>query len=275
MTKIYEALEHAKKAKQIEEQSPIPEEESKPQSQVIETGPEAFTDAEPELFVKDDRVRLEKTVLRSFDLKLEKSLALLYQNIGHLLSNSSSKIVQFISARPQEGVPEILREFAKLCSLKHQKKVLIIDIKQGRDSQIAHFQLNGEIGWREAVDKEIDLNSIIQQVADTPLYVMTLLGKTFTRPLEPDSDELNSFLSYLRDEYEFILIDTPSSVASTETLILAEQVDGLVLVVEAGKTRWQVVDRIKQKVISQGGNILGVILNKRRFPIPNFIYKYL
>jgi len=277
MTKIYEALEHAKKAKQLDEHPPKEEaEQGHPaRSRVSETESERAVSTDEEIFAPSPRVRFREPVLRPFDLKLEKSLALLYHNIRNLLTDSPSKIIQFISARPNEGVPEIIREFAKVCALKHLKKVLLVDIKQGRESQISHFKLNGDIGWRGAMDKNIDLKSIIQQVGDTSLFVTTLLENEYSRPLEPDSKELNLFLEQIGKEYEFVLIDTPSSVTASETLMLSRFVDGLVIVVEAERTRWQVVDRIKQKIIARKGNILGIILNKRRFPIPNFIYKYL
>jgi len=50
-------------------------------------------------------------------------------------------------------------------------------------------------------------------------------------------------------------------------------VDGVVLVVEAEKTRWQVVESLKEKIENSGGNILGMVFNKRRFYIPENIYR--
>jgi len=52
-------------------------------------------------------------------------------------------------------------------------------------------------------------------------------------------------------------------------------VDGVVVVVEAEKTRWQVVENLKQKIENRGGNILGIVFNKRRFYIPDSIYRKL
>jgi Mrp family chromosome partitioning ATPase len=52
-------------------------------------------------------------------------------------------------------------------------------------------------------------------------------------------------------------------------------VDGVVLVVEAEKTRWQVVENLKEKIQNVGGNIIGVVFNKRRFYIPEALYKRL
>jgi hypothetical protein len=48
-----------------------------------------------------------------------------------------------------------------------------------------------------------------------------------------------------------------------------------VLVVDASKTRWQIAEKQKRELIAQGGNVLGVILNNRTYPIPNSIYNRL
>jgi Mrp family chromosome partitioning ATPase len=52
-------------------------------------------------------------------------------------------------------------------------------------------------------------------------------------------------------------------------------VDGVVLVVEAEKTRWPVAENVRDKIKGSGGNILGIVLNKRRYYIPEWVYKKL
>jgi len=51
------------------------------------------------------------------------------------------------------------------------------------------------------------------------------------------------------------------------------KVDGVIFVVEAEKTRWPVAVASKEKVVKHGGNILGMVFNKRRFYIPEAVYK--
>jgi len=56
---------------------------------------------------------------------------------------------------------------------------------------------------------------------------------------------------------------------------LSQKVDGIVLVVEAEKTRWPVVESVKERITRSGGKILGIVFNKRRYHIPKWIYKTL
>jgi Mrp family chromosome partitioning ATPase len=52
-------------------------------------------------------------------------------------------------------------------------------------------------------------------------------------------------------------------------------VDGVLLVLEAGKTRRHVAIRAKKELEEAGGKLLGVVLNKRRYHIPERVYKRL
>ena len=53
---------------------------------------------------------------------------------------------------------------------------------------------------------------------------------------------------------------------------LAGSCDGLVLVVETERLRWEAVSKARQQLQQWNTNVLGVLLNKRRFPVPNWVY---
>jgi len=78
----------------------------------------------------------------------------------------------------------------------------------------------------------------------------------------------------LRERFELVVIDLPQAVFSNGPSI-ASLVDGVVIVVEAEKTRWQVALSMKETIIKSGGTVLGVVFNKRRLYIPQFIYNRL
>jgi len=72
-----------------------------------------------------------------------------------------------------------------------------------------------------------------------------------------------------------ILVDSPPATTSPEGFALMRKADGVVLVVEADKTRWPVVESVKERILQHGGNVLGLVLNKRRYHIPEFVYRRL
>jgi Mrp family chromosome partitioning ATPase len=79
----------------------------------------------------------------------------------------------------------------------------------------------------------------------------------------------------MRDRFDLILFDTPSLSEAVDAVVLAPFVDGTVVIVDAGATRWQVVRHAVDEIHAQQGRVLGVVLNKRRHYIPEYVYRRL
>jgi protein-tyrosine kinase len=60
-----------------------------------------------------------------------------------------------------------------------------------------------------------------------------------------------------------------------DSIILASRVDGVVMVVEAEKPHWEVAESSRQRIINGNGWVFGFILNKRRYPVPQWLYQRL
>jgi Mrp family chromosome partitioning ATPase len=83
------------------------------------------------------------------------------------------------------------------------------------------------------------------------------------------------FLRAARDLFRAVIVDAPHPTSHPETLLLCRQVDGVVLVVESEQTPKQSALWVSRQVEECGGRLLGVVLTRRRFRIPAWIYKRL
>jgi Mrp family chromosome partitioning ATPase len=90
-----------------------------------------------------------------------------------------------------------------------------------------------------------------------------------------DAESVRSMLSSVSDNFELTILDLPPVSESIIGPAMAKALDGVVLVVEAERTRAAAVQATQRTIKMHGGNVLGVVLNKRRFHIPNFIYRRL
>ncbi len=77
----------------------------------------------------------------------------------------------------------------------------------------------------------------------------------------------------LRRQFEYILIDAPPIIGHPETLALSKLTDGVLFVVKANQTRWEIIDQARDQLKEAGVKVLGVVLNERRFFIPGGIYR--
>lgn len=79
----------------------------------------------------------------------------------------------------------------------------------------------------------------------------------------------------IRVAFDNILIDCRSLRVSSEAAVLSSSVDGVAVVVEAGQTRRDEILNAQRTIENAGGKFLGFVLNKRRYPVPEWLYKRL
>ncbi len=212
-----------------------------------------------------------ESVLASASSAVERKMISLYQTIISLVGGNMPKVIQMISARSGEGGSVIIRELALVVAGKLGKSVLLIDANRP-GTQCEVFNTKPEIDWESAITESLPISRAIASVKESKLSLSMLSTKNTVPPSVIDTPEFDKVLAELSTQYDFILIDAPPASEAAEGLTLSPKVSGTVLVVEAGETRWQVSDSVQKRIAKYGGEVLGVILNKRHNYIPSIIY---
>lgn len=254
MTKIFEALEIAD-INQLELRETNPESEATPK----------VRDYVPAKVVTEGDLAVARHE------EIETIASRLYQNIETLLPGPAGKIIQFQASREGEGTTTVVRKLAEVAALQMNKTVLLLDMNPRKLNQARCHNLDPKWSWEEDWKEQKTFKERCDRYDGSPLYMIKIPFNE-TKNLFGDSPRLALLLEKIKTEFDLILVDSPAASSGGEGQMLASWVDGIVLVVEAGKTRWQVVDRVKRDIEARNGKILGVVLNKRRYPIPNFIY---
>jgi len=97
-------------------------------------------------------------------------------------------------------------------------------------------------------------------------------------PLPPNPSELlgsrrmGEVLAQLKSQADIVLLDSPPIIAVADAAILASKVDGVILVVQAYKTRRDFARKAKAILEKANANLLGVVLNNVRMDIS--LYRY-
>ncbi|MEO8287715.1 MAG: CpsD/CapB family tyrosine-protein kinase [Chloroflexota bacterium] len=134
----------------------------------------------------------------------------------------------------------------------HLHSIFGLSNDTGLTSLIAEMARN-----REGITPELPLQNT--QVAN--LQVLTS-GPVPPNPAEIlGSRRMGEILDILKLKVEYILIDTPPIIAVTDAAILSPRVDGVLLVVNAGKTRRDLAVKARDILQQINANILGVVLN--------------
>lgn len=268
MGKIDEALRNAQAQKQASSESdPVltepPEASNEPAA--LNIPDPALNDPAP--------VSEEESIVRGDDFK-EEMLAL-YNTIDALLPGRKSRIILFVGTQEGEGTSTMVREFCSLCSNELGHSVLLLDADTHRKTQERPYDIPDGYGWIEALEDGKEIESAIHQVGNSALFVSP---PPYTGRPAPDifhSPDFVHFCERLKARFDFTLVDSVPFSMSPNLLDICPKVDGVVLVVEASKTRWRKVRRLSESITKVGGNVLGIVLNKRRYYIPGVIYNLL
>jgi Mrp family chromosome partitioning ATPase len=84
---------------------------------------------------------------------------------------------------------------------------------------------------------------------------------------------LRSRVGELRREFDYSLIHGPLAADSGGSSLIAHLVDGLVLTIDAGRTRRVTAQRIREQLVACNVRLLGAVLLDRAFPIPERLYR--
>jgi Mrp family chromosome partitioning ATPase len=155
--------------------------------------------------------------------------------------------VAFVSANREEGVTRTVRGLSSELVLSGKTVVT----------------LDGALHASPAPD--------MRRAEETLRIEPSILGA----PRLPASETASTFVTSLRERYSCILLDCGSLESSTDLLRLAPLSDGVVLVVEAGRTGKDQIDRAARVIREAEGTLLGCVLNKRRYPVPDWLYRLL
>lgn len=187
--------------------------------------------------------------------------------------DGSIKTILFASTAHGDGASTTAVNFAASLARDSQLKVLLIDMNLRTPSLHDVFKIDPVPGLSDFVGKNGRVAPM--KVGPGELYVIPCGGNHSEPVTLLQSNGFKLFLKRMRDSYDYVVLDAPPVHGSAECRVLCAMVDGVVLVIEAGRTRRQVALSAKKQLEEAGGKLLGVVLNKRRFYIPEFIYRRL
>ncbi len=188
------------------------------------------------------------------------------------LPESESRVVMFTSAQVGTGTSTVAREFAWTIAERSELRTLLVDGDLRAPDQHRAFGLARSPGLTDHVVGGEPLGSCLHNLSGSRLSVLPA-GREAVAPPRIFSDErIKGLIEELRDEYEYVVFDVPSVLSYSEGLTLSRSVDGVLIVIRSGGTKRALVERSMGLLEDAGATVLGAVLNRRKFHIPQFIY---
>jgi capsular exopolysaccharide synthesis family protein len=196
----------------------------------------------------------------------------------HLLASANGtqpRTVLVCSASGGEGGTFVAIGLALAVAEEGARQVLLIDGNLHHPQICEAFGVADNVGLGNLLAGSANIRTAGQRTSIANLSVMGVGGSLpeYIRALEPP--KFHHLLEELAARYQFVVVDGPSIQAHPESLRYAPQVDRVLLVTQAGKTRVPVLARALAKLSTAGCDKVEFILNRRTFVIPQSIYNKL
>src|SRR5205823_6414710 len=143
------------------------------------------------------------------------------------------------------------------------KRIVLVDADLRRPSIHRNFGVTNKAGLTSLVlDETLPLESVLQPTKVPGLWLLT------SGPLPPNpsevihSAEMGRIVARLREGNDLVIFDSPPLMAVADAAILAGKLACTLLVVDAGRTRSDVVKRSLETLNKVGVKPLGIVLNK-------------
>ncbi len=177
----------------------------------------------------------------------------------------------------QEGKTTAALSMAYALSVNNMKRVLLVDGNPRAPKLHEYFETDSTPGLTDLFEsEEKDLSTIVRATEYTNLFLMTYgdVAGSKTNLFTPARIEKFDLLysQKLKQSFDYILFDGNSIFGSSESALVAKQFDGIVITVNAENTKWEVVQQTIKKMQDLDGAVFGVILNNRKYYLPNGLY---
>ena len=153
--------------------------------------------------------------------------------------------------------------------------VLIVDANLRTPGLHRFFNTDSANGMSELLDVRGEKNFGFKKIGDNELYLFPCGIKRSKSDGYFESRRFDSFLDNVRNSFDYVIFDSAPVSGFPDAQTLCSKVDGVILVITYDKTRRQVAVRAKKELEDAGANILGVVINRRKYYIPDWIYRRL
>lgn len=181
------------------------------------------------------------------------------------------QVVVFTSPQSGTGCSWVCARAAEALADRFPGGICVVDGNLRSPAMHSYFLLQNDRGLAQALVGNEPISNYVQEVSSQRLSVLTT-GAPSTTMTPSVSNRVVERLAELRQKFTFVLIDSAPTNLYADVTLLSSVTDGAILVLAADLTRRDAALQAKDALVAAKFRLLGAVLNKRSFPIPEFIY---
>lgn len=210
--------------------------------------------------------------------RVVRELDVLAERVESELPRTGRRVFAVAASVVGEGASTISLQLTRTLARRSDGKVLLIDGDTSRAAGTLSQSVGaaaGLPGLAEVLAGQIELSKAILSTEEPNLHFLPAGQSSIAFSDGVVGDKMRQFLEDMATLYRVVAVDAPPVLSHPDSRSLAALADGVVVVVRAHRTRREVIQ--KAMAILQGAHVhvIGVVLNDRRYPVPEFLYRRL
>ncbi|HEY2389523.1 MAG TPA: polysaccharide biosynthesis tyrosine autokinase [Candidatus Binatia bacterium] len=170
------------------------------------------------------------------------------------------KVIQVTSGGAGEGKTVSSLNLATALA-EAGSRVLLIDVDMRRPACHHALGVDKTRGLSSFLAGQLQLDDVIQTLAAPRIFFIPA-GPTPPNPAElVGSQRMRDALQTLREQYDFVILDSPPVLPVTDSVLLSREADGVVLVVKGHDTPRELLRRARDQLIQANARLLGTVVN--------------
>jgi protein-tyrosine kinase len=179
-------------------------------------------------------------------------------SLHHIQVERGTTKIMVTSAMSGEGKTLTALNLAMTLSTSYRRRVVLIDANLRSPSVHALFDTGNVIGLSEVLSDARHPKPALVELA--PRLSIVPAGRPDPDPMGPlTSPRMAMILDEMAEEFDWVIVDTPPVVLLPDTNLLVGMVDAAIVVIEAERTSYEMVERAIQVIGRQ--RVLGFVLN--------------
>lgn len=199
----------------------------------------------------------------------------LAQSIFLMGGTDSPRVVTFAGIEEGAGCTWLCAHIADILASQGMGSACLVDANMRKPSMGNLFGVSSGQGLSDALLGGGPIREFAKPIMGEKLWLLSS-GSCASDKAESagvlNSEAMKARVMELRNEFDYVLIDAAPMSTNAEGVLLGQLADGLVLVLEANSTRREAAVRVTETLRTSNVRVLGAVLNKRTFPIPQFVY---
>lgn len=222
--------------------------------------------------------KVDPRIVSYFDPKslIAEQYKILRTNILSAHLKRPLKTLVITSSLHSEGKTITALNLAMVIAQSTQKpRVLLMDADMRRGRVAKYLGVEQHSGLTEVLTGRVDPSQALFHIDIENLTFMAA-GAVAENPAELlASDGMKGLLAEMRMRFDHILIDTPPIISVTDSGIVSALTDGVLMVIQAGRTQRGIVQRATELLDQAHSKVIGHVLTNIEYHLPEYIYRYL